>query len=333
MAAIFLGVNNASTVQPIVDSERSISQRRARARSSAGRPGRCPAGVPLRRGADARPCRERAAGYYAAYPFAAAQALIELPYLLVQAVLFRWAPLAPLPHACPRCTSAPGADAAWVQLHHVLDDLLRSRRAAAQPRSRARVLSLPIPEPTPVCAGWQILLGAAAQPLLAPLGTPMLCLLTAGRVQFTLFVFLNLTWFSYYGAGLAVAVPDAGLDMTMMRSGALLASNRCVCRDARRVLHPQQPDGCSGVQRHLRLHGAAAARGARCQCISHLSAARCSTCALATSCPSPDSPSGSAGCTFVVRPRRPRMPPPVTVEHAAHLRPAAWGPRSGCLQA
>ena len=36
--------------------------------------------------------RERAAGYYAAYPFAAAQALIELPYLLCQAILFWCAP-------------------------------------------------------------------------------------------------------------------------------------------------------------------------------------------------------------------------------------------------
>ena len=32
--------------------------------------------------------RERAAGYYAEMPFAAAQVLVEVPYLLVQAVLF-----------------------------------------------------------------------------------------------------------------------------------------------------------------------------------------------------------------------------------------------------
>ena len=33
-------------------------------------------------------CRERAAGYYAVYPFAAAQALIELPYVLLQSILY-----------------------------------------------------------------------------------------------------------------------------------------------------------------------------------------------------------------------------------------------------
>lgn len=32
--------------------------------------------------------RERAAGYYAVYPFAAAQAVIELPYVAVQSILF-----------------------------------------------------------------------------------------------------------------------------------------------------------------------------------------------------------------------------------------------------
>ena len=32
--------------------------------------------------------RERAAGYYAEMPFAAAQVLVEVPYLLAQAVLF-----------------------------------------------------------------------------------------------------------------------------------------------------------------------------------------------------------------------------------------------------
>ena len=33
-------------------------------------------------------CRERAAGYYATYPFALAQLLIEIPYVLVQSVFF-----------------------------------------------------------------------------------------------------------------------------------------------------------------------------------------------------------------------------------------------------
>ena len=33
-------------------------------------------------------CRERAAGYYATYPFALAQFLIEIPYVLVQSVFF-----------------------------------------------------------------------------------------------------------------------------------------------------------------------------------------------------------------------------------------------------
>ena len=32
--------------------------------------------------------RERAAGYYSEMPFAAAQVLVEVPYLLAQAVLF-----------------------------------------------------------------------------------------------------------------------------------------------------------------------------------------------------------------------------------------------------
>ena len=36
--------------------------------------------------------RERAAGYYSEYPFAAAQAIVELPYLLVQSFLFSCAP-------------------------------------------------------------------------------------------------------------------------------------------------------------------------------------------------------------------------------------------------
>lgn len=33
-------------------------------------------------------CRERAAGYYATYPFALAQFLIEVPYVLAQSVLY-----------------------------------------------------------------------------------------------------------------------------------------------------------------------------------------------------------------------------------------------------
>ena len=32
--------------------------------------------------------RERAAGYYSEMPFAAAQVLVEVPYLLAQAILF-----------------------------------------------------------------------------------------------------------------------------------------------------------------------------------------------------------------------------------------------------
>ena len=33
-------------------------------------------------------CRERASGYYATYPFALAQTLIEFPYLLLQTILY-----------------------------------------------------------------------------------------------------------------------------------------------------------------------------------------------------------------------------------------------------
>ncbi|CAK0784036.1 hypothetical protein CVIRNUC_007239 [Coccomyxa viridis] len=58
IASMFLGTSNASTVQPVVDMERTIFY------------------------------RERAAGYYAEMPFAAAQVLVEVPYLLAQAVLF-----------------------------------------------------------------------------------------------------------------------------------------------------------------------------------------------------------------------------------------------------
>ena len=49
VAAIFLGTNNASTVQPVVDTERTVF------------------------------FRERSAGCYAAYPFALAQILVEVP--------------------------------------------------------------------------------------------------------------------------------------------------------------------------------------------------------------------------------------------------------------
>ncbi|BDA51445.1 ABC transporter G family member 36 [Coccomyxa sp. Obi] len=58
VSAMFIGTSNASTVQPVVDTERTVFY------------------------------RERAAGYYSEYPFAAAQAIVELPYLLVQSCLF-----------------------------------------------------------------------------------------------------------------------------------------------------------------------------------------------------------------------------------------------------
>ncbi|KAK9836509.1 hypothetical protein WJX74_001987 [Apatococcus lobatus] len=58
VADFFMGTNNASTVQPIVEVERAVMY------------------------------RERASGYYATYPFALAQTLIELPYLLVQTILY-----------------------------------------------------------------------------------------------------------------------------------------------------------------------------------------------------------------------------------------------------
>ncbi|CAK0759197.1 hypothetical protein CVIRNUC_002679 [Coccomyxa viridis] len=57
-AAMFLGTSNASTVQPVIDTERTVFY------------------------------RERAAGYYSEIPFAVAQVLVEVPYLLAQAVLF-----------------------------------------------------------------------------------------------------------------------------------------------------------------------------------------------------------------------------------------------------
>ncbi|CAM6100115.1 unnamed protein product [Calypogeia fissa] len=57
-SVLFLGVNNASTVQPVVAIERSVFY------------------------------RERAAGMYAPLPYAAAQGLIEVPYILLQAIVY-----------------------------------------------------------------------------------------------------------------------------------------------------------------------------------------------------------------------------------------------------
>ncbi|MCO5580506.1 hypothetical protein L7F22_034374 [Adiantum nelumboides] len=57
-AALFLGFSNTSTVQPVVDVERTVYY------------------------------RERGAGMYSALPYAFAQAMIEIPYVFVQTVLF-----------------------------------------------------------------------------------------------------------------------------------------------------------------------------------------------------------------------------------------------------
>ncbi|XP_059626494.1 ABC transporter G family member 31-like [Cornus florida] len=57
-ACLFLGVNNASSVQPIVSIERIVFY------------------------------RERAAGMYSPFPYAAAQGLVELPYVAVQTILY-----------------------------------------------------------------------------------------------------------------------------------------------------------------------------------------------------------------------------------------------------
>jgi len=57
-ATLFIGVNNSTTVQPVVAIERTIFY------------------------------RERAAGMYAAVPYAIAQILIEVPYCLVQTILY-----------------------------------------------------------------------------------------------------------------------------------------------------------------------------------------------------------------------------------------------------
>lgn len=58
LASIFLGTSNASTIQPVAGAQRTVFY------------------------------RERAAGMYASYPFSAAQAIVELPYVGVQAVLY-----------------------------------------------------------------------------------------------------------------------------------------------------------------------------------------------------------------------------------------------------
>jgi ABC-type multidrug transport system permease subunit len=57
-AVIFLGVNNASSVQPVVAVERSVFY------------------------------RERAAGMYSPMPYAMAQAMVEIPYILVQSTVY-----------------------------------------------------------------------------------------------------------------------------------------------------------------------------------------------------------------------------------------------------
>ncbi|XP_076908406.1 pleiotropic drug resistance protein 1-like [Bidens hawaiensis] len=57
-AVLFLGVQNASVVQPVVDIERTVFY------------------------------RERAAGMYSALPYAFAQVLVEIPYVLVQTVVY-----------------------------------------------------------------------------------------------------------------------------------------------------------------------------------------------------------------------------------------------------
>ncbi|XP_058107894.1 pleiotropic drug resistance protein 1-like [Magnolia sinica] len=57
-AVLFLGVNNAASVQPVVDIERSVFY------------------------------RERAAGMFSALPYALAQMVVELPYVFVQSVMY-----------------------------------------------------------------------------------------------------------------------------------------------------------------------------------------------------------------------------------------------------
>ncbi|GJY80400.1 pleiotropic drug resistance protein 1-like protein [Tanacetum coccineum] len=57
-AVLFLGIQNASTVQPVVDIERTVFY------------------------------RERAAGMYSALPYAFSQVLVEIPYIFAQAVVY-----------------------------------------------------------------------------------------------------------------------------------------------------------------------------------------------------------------------------------------------------
>ncbi|XP_024979136.1 pleiotropic drug resistance protein 1-like [Cynara cardunculus var. scolymus] len=57
-AALFLGVQNASTVQPVIDVERTVFY------------------------------RERAAGMYSALPYAMAQVLVEIPYIFAQTMVY-----------------------------------------------------------------------------------------------------------------------------------------------------------------------------------------------------------------------------------------------------
>ncbi|KAJ1295672.1 hypothetical protein BS78_01G240500 [Paspalum vaginatum] len=57
-ASLFLGVNNASSVQPVVSTERTVYY------------------------------RERAARMYSSFPYAAAQGLVEIPYIVAQTLIF-----------------------------------------------------------------------------------------------------------------------------------------------------------------------------------------------------------------------------------------------------
>ncbi|BBN19277.1 ATP-binding cassette, subfamily G (WHITE), member 2, PDR [Marchantia polymorpha subsp. ruderalis] len=57
-AVLFIGINNASTVQPVVATERTVFY------------------------------RERAAGMYSAFPYAIAQVLIEIPYCFAQVIVY-----------------------------------------------------------------------------------------------------------------------------------------------------------------------------------------------------------------------------------------------------
>ncbi|CAK9164212.1 unnamed protein product [Ilex paraguariensis] len=57
-AVMFLGVNNSSSVQPVISIERTVFY------------------------------RERAAGMYSPFPYAAAQGLVEIPYIVVQTIVY-----------------------------------------------------------------------------------------------------------------------------------------------------------------------------------------------------------------------------------------------------